>query len=407
MFQNKIKVIIGSLVLFAIIGTFSACFSPYKGETGTININLGGNARAVGMPYPPTDINDVLIDLELRIQLQGPTGTQNHTLEKGVSSAFFTVAPGLWHVTVNAYHNAIEHYATGTGSVDVKAGQNNSVTILMEHIHLWAANGTPTVAPTCTATGIGPVLCTPCGKTEASGVVPALGHDYGGWTVTITSTCIAAGVETGICNNDPTHTNTRPIPVLPHTRVPATGICPVTGCGALTYNLGDTGPGGGKIFYVADGLSGRTLGFTLYQTAIDTVGSTAYYLEAATTNKSSSTWATSPFTQDIAGTGTEIGTGRKNTALILGTDTGAPAASACNTHNEGGQTDWFLPSQDELLQLWLNRVSANFTTTGFFWSSSQNDTGTARAYQFFLDGTYTPANSGKDNLTFSRPIRAF
>jgi len=41
------------------------------------------------------------------------------------------------------------------------------------------------------------------------------------------------------------------------------------------YNLGDTGPGGGKIFYV------NPSGFTLYRTATDATGITAHYLEAA------------------------------------------------------------------------------------------------------------------------------
>ena len=114
------------------------CFSPWAGnKLGTISINFGGNARVAGMPvWPPVD-NDGNInpDLEHRIELQGPTGTQIHTLEKGAASAEFTVVTGLWNVTVDAYFED-NHYATGSGSVNVIAGRTSPVLIDMRQI-IW------------------------------------------------------------------------------------------------------------------------------------------------------------------------------------------------------------------------------------------------------------------------------
>jgi hypothetical protein len=130
---------------------------------------------------------------------------------------------------------------------------------------------------------------------------------------------------------------------------------------AASYKIGDTGPGGGIIFYVAPD------GFTLVDT-----GETAYYLEAAPAFMQTSTrWSTateSPFI-DISGTGTAIGTGRRNTALILLLDPTAPAAKLCSDFTGGGKNDWFLPSRNELEEMVKQGLTGNDIS---FWSSSQS-----------------------------------
>jgi len=45
------------------------------------------------------------------------------------------------------------------------------------------------------------------------------------------------------------------------------------------------------------------------------------------------------FNTNIDGTSTAIGTGRKNTAIILAKDATAPAAKACKDYISGGKTD--------------------------------------------------------------------
>ncbi|MCL1928344.1 MAG: hypothetical protein FWG07_06090 [Treponema sp.] len=77
------------------------------------------------------------------------------------------------------------------------------------------------------------------------------------------------------------------------------------------YNIGDIGPGGGRIFYqdasgftVQAGPNGEWSAYT------------AHYLEAASADLGSLVWQTG-IAMNIIGTETAIGAGRRNTALIL------------------------------------------------------------------------------------------
>lgn len=83
------------------------------------------------------------------------------------------------------------------------------------------------VQPTCENGGsIAYYECDTCGKRFADGTasvaitgevtLPALGHHFGAWIVTKPATESEEGTETRICQNDPTHTETRVIPKLSH-----------------------------------------------------------------------------------------------------------------------------------------------------------------------------------------------
>jgi hypothetical protein len=110
----------------------------------------------------------------------------------------------------------------------------------------------------------------------------------------------------------------------------------------------------------------------------------------------------SVFYETLGDFGTDIGTGRKNTALILATDANAPAALACKNCTDGGKTDWFLPSSNELTELYLQRNLFGITT-GTYWSSTQlnNISGSPR------DFSGNSANSAKICTYNVRAIRAF
>jgi len=168
-----------------------------------------------------------------------------------------------------------------------------------------------------------------------------------------------------------------------------------SGVGSGTYNIGDTGPGGGKIFYKS------VTGFTL-----ETAGIIAHYLEATPANIGTFAWASSGYTStDITGTGTAIGTGMKNTALILNVDANAPAAKVCKDLTLGGKTDWFLPSKDELNEMYKQRSILGISSSGYYWSSSQ-DSNLNAWLQGFDDGDqfhpYKYSEAGS-----VRAIRAF
>jgi hypothetical protein len=171
------------------------------------------------------------------------------------------------------------------------------------------------------------------------------------------------------------------------------------------YEIGDTGPAGGKIFYVNQN------GFDFFtgSTSGDTAAKKCYYLEAAPANISETfRWITGPFsTTNIAGTGTAIGTGKKNTAIMvtIDTDSGLAAAKACVAYGNGTAfNDWFLPSKDELNQLYLNRITLSIPSTGTYWSSSQSSTNTAIPQNF---SSGSQMDFGKTNSYNVRAVRAF
>ena len=102
-------------------------------------------------------------------------------------------------------------------------------TMKQEFNHDWHYTET---RPTCTKDGEKVGECSRCGmkKTEK---IPALGHDWGAWTVTTPATCTNEGVETRICNRDSSHVETRTIPTTGHNWVDnGNGTHTCTNCGA-------------------------------------------------------------------------------------------------------------------------------------------------------------------------------
>lgn len=179
----------------------------------------------------------------------------------------------------------------------------------------------------------------------------------------------------------------------------------------VTYAIGDTGPGGGKIF----------------MTLTTSGNSTGKYFESAlgTWNSGSDinmNWChNNNYSVGASAQGTAIGTGQANTTAIVAYCTSGAAYEARN-YSGGGLTDWFLPSQAELQEMYRNKTTiGGFTTltqlypttgptTQSYWSSSEA-----------VAPTYNPAsqaipvffgNGGGDNYGkiygFNvRPIRMF
>jgi hypothetical protein len=125
--------------------------------------------------------------------------------------------------------------------------------------------------------------------------------------------------------------------------------------------VGDTGQAGGLIFYdkgiYSDGWR---------------------YLEVAPVSyEFSATWG--EHGQVVSGTQTAIGTGKRNTELVveklsmLGTaNPGAAQMSRALVINE--YDDWFLPSKDELMEIYKTISShsqASFLDDAYYWSSTQ------------------------------------
>jgi len=150
--------------------------------------------------------------------------------------------------------------------------------------------------------------------------------------------------------------------------------------------IGMTGPGGGIIFYDA----GSTQSW-------------GRYLEASTVDQGTANrWSS---TTTLVGTSTAIGTGMANTlAIIAAGATGSAAAPTCRAYTGGGLTDWFLPSKDELNQLYVQRAYFTFIVVNY-WSSSEVDTNNAYA-QLPSTGTVNTYLKTSVNLAV-RAIRAY
>jgi len=172
--------------------------------------------------------------------------------------------------------------------------------------------------------------------------------------------------------------------------------------------IGDTGPAGGKIFYVAPAGFNFSTGITPGDNSVET----RYYLEAAPANMPQThRWINGMFVATNIATATAIGSGKKNTALINATDTDytlgnvITATRACLAYGNGTQfSDWFLPSKDELNELYLGRVTLGIPLTGRYWSSS-NFSSTTAVPQDFSSGSQL--DMGKSNTYNVRAVRAF
>ncbi len=113
-----------------------------------------------------------------------------------------------------------------TAALEIVVTENESVA---GHVHQMVK--TKRTAPTCTELGnIEYYTCTECegifrdkdGEEELSHgdiIIPALGHDWTEWDTVTEPTEDSEGLESRFCKNDPTHTQTRAIPALPHKHV--------------------------------------------------------------------------------------------------------------------------------------------------------------------------------------------
>jgi hypothetical protein len=162
--------------------------------------------------------------------------------------------------------------------------------------------------------------------------------------------------------------------------------------GDKIYKIGDAGPAGGIVFY--------DHGFT--------TGDGWRYLEAAPAEKEfKAIWG--PKT-NVAGTEARVGSGKRNTALIVAAlGENGKAAYLCANLNFNGKNDWFLSSIDELGLLFNSLVWTGLGGfhRGGYWSSSQHDYDYAWNQRFsagYQDGNYFIS---KNNTLSVRAVRAF
>ena len=244
--------------------------------------------------------------------------------------------------------------------------------------------------------------------------------------------------STGILSGTPTATQTATAYTITATN--ATGSATRTftlTVNAVVYTVGQTGPGGGTIFYVA--LNPFACG--------PTRSATCTYLEAAPSGWNSgvepnASWAQSTpvnYRNTSVGssgspetaTATAIGWGYRNTRAIIlqgNTDTATSAAALADSYSATvsgvAYDDWYLPSKDELNQMckwqrglaWTSdatvcingTINTGVGAAGFatfdYWSSSED---TAERVRIQVFGNGTQKTGVKSYEAKVRPIRAF
>jgi hypothetical protein len=140
------------------------------------------------------------------------------------------------------------------------------------------------------------------------------------------------------------------------TSVPSAPSASVT----TAYALGDTGPGGGVVFYVS------TSGFTSDGSAC---GTSCHYLEVSKTDLAMNVWCPT-YTSLPGTTGSRIGTGFSNTKNMISGGCTSGAGVAARAFSGGGLSDWFLPSSGELYLLQAARAAVGGFATELYWSST-------------------------------------
>ena len=115
-------------------------------------------------------------------------------------------------------------------------------------------------------------------------------------------------------------------------------------------------------------------------------------------------------------TATTIGTGSANTDAIIasqGETETSYAAGLARAYSGGGYDDWFLPSKDELAQIYTNKATINTTASANggsnfaldnYWSSTEYDSNGAWKQSF---GNGSQGGNNKNGTKNVRAVRAF
>ena len=197
-----------------------------------------------------------------------------------------------------------------------------------------------------------------------------------------------------------------------------------------TWTVGQTGPGGGVIFYV------NPAGFS-----VTGLGGTMHYLEYAPNGWYSGNSGYDPYadwcpttnnSQTVGASGTAIGTGYYNTYLMNTVNGGCTGGAGYYVWNYAGDDaslhQWYLPAKDELNELCkyahgettgnpavacdnTNALGLNWIQNNAYytWSSTEYPGATATdVYNVhFADGTSSHGNYKSGSQLYARAIRAF
>ena len=154
-------------------------------------------------------------------------------------------------------------------------------------------------------------------------------------------------------------------------------------------------------------------GWRFLEAAPESLGNAMYYVFGyyRTSDTGSNT---------AVGTSAEIGKGKANTEKLVetmgattykaesGSEKKVCAAAACLGYEKNGYKDWFLPSSDELKQMYENLIKAGVGSfeDPFYWSSSEVEESATKAYSLIVS-TGVINNPERSSVVRVRPVRSF
>ena len=208
-------------------------------------------------------------------------------------------------------------------------------------------------------------------------------------TITETDPIFSASVASGITGTDTTNWNNKQDQLVAGSNITIVGntISATGGGSSNDFYLGQDTLGG-IVFYIYIGSDGNQHGLIVNKNE-----STAQWQSSSTTTNATRSWD-----------------GVYNTGLM----TSSPASTYVNGLTDGGFTDWYLPSIDELSILWHNRFHVNnalnaggftlLSNTADYWSSTESTA--THAFSFYFTAG-NAVNFLKTNTFSVRAVRAF
>jgi hypothetical protein len=242
---------------------------------------------------------------------------------------------------------------------------------------------------------------------------------------------LSFSTTTGRITGTPTVTQTATIYTITATNTSGSGTATFTLTVVRTCAnggeciVGNTGPGGGIVFYVSNAT------FTQTGATGAMCTTTCKYLEAAPANWQTHasinlpagddpqrSWATDndPGAGDqamgnqrvsVAGTSNEIGSGYQNSLLIVaqvGNVAASSAAVLVRGYTGGTKTDWYLPSKNEWPLLYAQRSIVGLPNVGTYWTSSEDS---FQGGRYFRIQDQKEDEMGKQVANWVRAVRAF
>ncbi|MFM2263794.1 MAG: hypothetical protein RLY81_146, partial [Actinomycetota bacterium] len=438
-----------------------ATYASTTSATATFTFQVGSATKAMMTTQPAGAVNGVAFTTQPVVRV---TDSGDNTVTSFTGNVVASIAPGTGTLSGTTTVAAVAGVATFTNLVITGTAGNftltftpASLTAVTSSSFALAAGAATKVAITRASVGttdnvaftVQPQITIQdaSGNTVSSSAVVTATISAGSLIGTTTATAVA-GVATftnlGIDGtNGTTYTITYTVSGLTVATATVT-LAALTCAAGGTCTVGDTGPGGGKVFYVAPN-SGT---FACGPTGL----ATCRYLEVANSNWNGGSdpakpWATGTSTSgnttsDVSGITNHttaynnalgVGLGYANSDAIVAqngaynANSNNYAAGAARAYTGGSKTDWYLPTTAELNLLcqWARGVAPSVSTlcsggdinspnfnagaAGFvsntYWSSSEYSAGYGW-YQNYT-GILSQAGYNKYLTSYVRPVRAF